>query len=291
MTKELTWLTVGGAPRSGTTALGAELNKSSHIALFHEYQSAIFFDAINLLFVEEERLSKYSDFNVYEKLVPVKERDIAKVVSTIFSVVFEKKASVVGTKFPGAQAWRQPDISNSIVVKYITILRNPFDCVLSAVLKDNVYDQNHVEGLLYWMLSAWNHAVEHSQDENFFHLFYEDLDGENAAVAESLAAFLGIPCDFDMSGMVSRVGSYSNILDRYKEAGIDYLIPFIDRLFPYDQWLMLAKERMVQRKVCGYVLPVGKTIRLTTNGDGWKYLYRGFYPPEIDGTWTDGAFQ
>ena len=90
MTKELTWLTVGGAPRSGTTALGEALNKSSHISLFHEYQSAVFFDAINLLFVEEERLSKYSDFNVYEKLVPVKKRDVAKIVSTIFSVVFKK---------------------------------------------------------------------------------------------------------------------------------------------------------------------------------------------------------
>lgn len=123
MTKKLTWLTVGGAPRSGTTALGEALNKSAHIALFHEYQSAVFFDAINLLFVEEERLSKFSDFNVYENLVPVKERDAA----TIFSTVFKKNASVVGTKFPGAQVWRRPDIPNSIVEKYITtpiLLRN-----------------------------------------------------------------------------------------------------------------------------------------------------------------------
>lgn len=295
MTKELTWLTVGGAPRSGTTALGEALNKSAHIALFHEFQSAVFFDAINLLFVEEERLSKYSDFNLYEKSVPVKERDVTKIVSTIFSVVFKKNASVVGTKFPGAQAWRQPTIPDSIIEKYITLCRNPFDCVLSAVLKDKaegqLCDQNYNERLLYWWLSSWNHAVEHNLDGNFFHLFHEGLGEDNASTAQNIATFLGIPCDFDLTGMVSRIHTYPDLLDRYNEAGIGYLIPFINRLFPYDQWLSLANKRMEQKKLCGYVLPIGKTIRLTTDGDGWKYLYSGFYPPEFDGTWTDGNVQ
>lgn len=160
--------------------------------------------------------------------------------------------------------------------------------MLKNEVEGEVFSQKNSESILHYWLSAWNHAVEHNLDENFFIFFYEDMRGDNSATANDIATFLGTPCDFDMAGMVSRIGSYQDVLHQYNEAGIGYMLPLIDRLFPYDQWLMLAKTRMAQKKLCGYVLPIGKTIRLTADGDGWKYLYRGFYEPELDGTWTNG---
>jgi hypothetical protein len=88
--------------------------------------------------------------------------------------------------------------------------------------------------------------------------------------------------------LAGRVGSYAGVLDQYNEAGLAQMIPFIERLFPYDQWPALAKARMDEKKLCGYVLPVGETIHLTSDGNGWKYLRCGFYAPERNGAWTAG---
>jgi hypothetical protein len=292
MTRKLTWLTVGGAPRSGTTALGDALNKSSHIALFHEWQSALFFEAVELLFADEKRHRKFASFPDYERCMPIKERDVAQVVSAIFSVVLKKNASVVGTKFPGSQDWPRPTIPDCITEKHIHLSRNPFDCVLSAVKKNAVEGTSQslhaAEVILCNWLGAWNHAVEQHQKDNFFHLFYECLGSDNIVMAQDMAVFLDTPCDFDLAGVVAQVGLYAAVLDQYNEAGLAQMIPFIERLFPYDQWPALAKTRMNEKKLCGYVLSAGETIHLTSDGNGWKYLRHGFYLPERDGAWTAG---
>lgn len=292
MTRKLTWLTVGGAPRSGTTVLGEGLSKSSHIGLFHECQSALFFEAVDLLFADEKRHRQFASFPDFERCMPIKERDVGPIVSAIFSVVFKKNASVVGTKFPGSQDWPRPNIPDGIIEKHIHISRNPFDCVLSAVKKSAAEGTGRslyaAEVLLCHWLGAWNHAVENYRNDNFFHLFYESLSTDNAAVAEDMAAFLGTPCDFDLAGLAGRGDPYAGILDQYNEAGLAQMIPFIERLFPYDQWPALAKTRMDEKKLCGYVLSARETIHLTSDGNGWKYVRCGFHAPERDGAWTAG---
>jgi hypothetical protein len=51
MSKKLTWLNVTGVPRSGTTALGAALNKSKNISLLHEHHPKQFLAQLNHYFI------------------------------------------------------------------------------------------------------------------------------------------------------------------------------------------------------------------------------------------------
>ena len=294
---ELTWLTVGGCGRSGTTALGDALRESRSIQLFHEYQTHIFFKCVNGLFAEEQRHRVFPKafplFAQYAHQIPVAERDAAAIVQGIFEAVFHERAPVVGTKAPHFFMRPPPTMLPGIAEKFVMITRNPHDVVLSHTLLRQSMGISESPaasaefGLAAWM-KAWNHTVMRHGDEDFYHVFYHDFDGvQNARIAREIAAFLGIEPDFDLASMKPRQDA--DVAERYANAKLEHMLAKVDRLFAYDDWPEQAGHCLENGVLFGCPLKDGKAINFTNTGNSWKYVQSGFYPPERGGSWTMGG--
>ncbi|TDQ92425.1 sulfotransferase family protein [Paraburkholderia silvatlantica] len=285
--KPVDWLVVGGAPRSGTTALGAALNQSAEIALFHEYASHSFFDALDALFREERRLRNESGFESYEHLIPVKTRDEKALALAVFGRVFDKQPRYIGTKFPGHHAWPQPQLPDWIGFREIWITRNPYDVVISGIRKDHGHhaSQKEVEDALFWWISAWNHAVSRRVNANFHHVFYDSLILRQELWRSATADFLGVDdfC-FDDLKQVSNVPSR----EKFARAGLEHCLPLIDIVAEPLDWLAAAKPEVPQGGRLGFPLSFGATIDLRRGGGGSRYVQGGFYAAEDRGSWTRG---
>lgn len=292
---ELTWLIVGGAPRSGTTHMGYCLNQSKHIALFHEYDSNSFFSAVDSLFAETARMESISDLDVVSSdlnwlldLLPSRDKHLKDIVQFIFQKVFNKKARFIGTKFPGYQNWIKPDYPVWIPPRYIHISRNPFDTILSSILKDNKTENlkpSDVDDVLFNWISAWNYAIEHADDEDFFHVFYYELLTDSKNIQERLSIFLDDVNDFDLSSFQS---THSKpCYERFCDVKLENYFPLIGYIAPEDNWVEFSVAKFNKRERIGFPYHWGRSIDLTVNADGWRYV-SGFYPPELDGSWTKG---
>lgn len=293
-TRSLVWLVVGGAPRSGTTALGAALNQSKKIALFHEYASHTFFDALEGFFQEEDRMRQLGNFDTYAGLMPTRASCAKQCARFLFKSVFKKEARFIGTKFPGYQAWPQPVYPDWISPRIIHITRNPFDVVLSALKKSlteggdqSGVDISHVKEHLYWWIHAWNYAVEHQDAPGFLHVFYDDLLIGQLGEKERISLFLDGVDDFSLESFVPP--HEESVLDRFSAAGLDEYLGLIEGVVPASGWLEFARNALQNRVQLGFPLCPGETINLSSESDGWKFYGRGFYPPELDGAWTQGG--
>lgn len=288
--KPLEWLIVGGTPRSGTTALGAALNQSEEIALFHEYASHEFFVALDSFFREEDRMRGLGTTNDLLELLPTRAKNAENLARFIFQDTLGKKIPVIGTKFPGYQAWPQPDFPEWISPRYIHITRNPFDVVLSIIKKDYSSKEvslQHVENALFQWIDSWNHAVDHVDDTNFLHIFYEDLLFDPEKEKHRAREFLHGIGDFSFSSF--KAVHEKSTLDRYVEAGLEGYLPLIESVAPRIGWLDYARDMLDRRKRIGYPLRSGESINLSAQSNGWCRYTRGFYPAERDGSWTQGS--
>lgn len=290
--RNLTWLTVGGCERSGTTALGNALRESSSIQLFHEVQPHIFFECLNGLFTDEQRLGVFPEFAKYAHLLPIAERDAAAIVEHIFEVVFQKRTPVVGSKMPGFFVRPRPTMPPGIAEKTVVISRNPYDMVLSWVLQRqrNKANETAADGaevsLKHWV-RGWNYAVARYGDKDFFHILYDELDGvENARIARELAGFLGIEPDFDLARMQPRI--HANVAERYAAANLEHVPAQIGQLFAYEDWPEQARHFLKNKAPFCFPLHAGDEIDFTLRGNRWKYAPEGFYSPEPAGSWTRG---
>jgi hypothetical protein len=290
---DIAWLSVGGCPRSGTTALGAALNMHKNISLLHEYDSSKFWITVNNFFDEEQRLNTYIDTSIYSSLMPVYKRDVEKIAKSLVDTIFGKNSSIIGTKFPGLHLWPSPDIPNFIPKKEIHITRNPFDTVLSYS-KKNVYDglflQEEIldsakESLAYWV-SAYNYAISRCGDKDFFHIFYDEIIFDSSKYETDLANFLGID-NIDLSGM-KIIDSNRNIKNKFESAGLINIYEEISQLFPYEGWLEFARAAFINRE---YKV-LENNIFLGARDIYYSYIQYisdGFYPAEADGVWTTGS--
>lgn len=288
----LQWLVVGGAPRSGTTALGEALNQSAEIALFHEYLPHRFFAAIESFFVEEDRMRGFPDFNDFSSLMPTRARNAERIARFMFRDVFKKQTRYVGTKMPGYQAWPQPVYPGWIAPRFVHITRNPYDVVLSAIKKntsgnDSAKAIREGEDALYWWLHAWNFAVAHADNANFHHIFYDDLLTRPEHERARLTEFLGVS---DFSLMAFKNSQSAPAPERFKAAGLESLLPLIAAVMPYHNWRFWADTQFTNRQVLGYPLPRGDVELDLTNAslDSRRYGH-GFYPAEGQGSWTRGS--
>lgn len=290
MSGPLIWLVAGGCPRSGTTALGAELSKSAYISLFHENASHSFFDAIDALFAEERRLRRYREFPEWVDLMPLREKHAAEIAATVFAVVFGARTPIIGTKFPGHQYWPRPTLPQGVVWKEVVTSRNPYDTVLSYSKKMVTQgDQKSPSGgwrraLVHW-LHAWNYAVLNRDNPDFLNIMYDELSGDNSAVAQRVADHLGIERDFDLSGLSPRRSS--DIEAKFAAAGISEALDLLRPICGYEDWLSVARDRMSSGRLFGYPMPA-EGIDFCSGGNSWMHTQSGFYPPELHGTWTSG---
>jgi hypothetical protein len=291
---ELTWLVVGGAPRSGTTHMGCCLNQSKDISLFHEYISDRFFSVVNALFEETDRMKLLSDRNNLDDQaflmnhLPDQEKHLKDIVQFVFKCVFNKKSRFIGTKFPGYQCWNQPDYPNWISPRYVHLTRNPFDAVLSLLIKDYKIEElkpSDVDDVLFYWISAWNHAVEHADDDNFFHIFYDELLVDSKSIEGRLSKFLDNVDDFNLSSF--RATHSKPVYERFCDAKLEIYFPLISYIASEDNWTSFSAEKFNKRERIGFPYHWGREINLTLNSDGWRYV-SGFYPPELDGSWTKG---
>ncbi|CAM2189014.1 putative Sulfotransferase domain-containing protein [Burkholderia cepacia] len=285
--KSLEWLVVGGAPRSGTTALGAALNRSAEIALFHEYSSWTFFDSLDSIFREERRLRKESGFENHAHLMPIQERDEQALALAIFRRVFDKTPRYIGTKFPGHHAWPQPRYPAWIGFREIWITRNPYDVVISMLRKDHGDKATtaEAESALYWWVSAWNHAMRRRADANFFHIFYDSLIVSQQSWRDAVARFLDVG-DFNFDDMKS----VSDVppRDKFVQAGFGHFLPLLDLVAESLEWFQQAAPGSQSGEPIGFPLIRGASIDLRGGGNGYRYVQTGFYPPEEAGSWTQG---
>ncbi|WP_025600699.1 sulfotransferase family protein [Burkholderia sp. WSM2230] len=287
--EELFWLVVGGAPRSGTTALGAALNQSGAVALFHEYASKKLFDALDVLFSEEARMRAFADFDNFAHLMPVRSRDEQAIVRSVFRAVFGKEARFFGTKFPGHHAWPQPNYPQWLGLKEIHITRDPFDVVLSMLKKDHGESvrPEDVENALFGWIHAWNYAVGRHGAGDFLNVFYDDLVLDNARWQQSISGFLGGIDDFSLASF--RKVSELPVHDKFARANMSEHLPFIESIAEVNGWASGASASLEAGRKIGFPLRTDQAIDLRNTGNGSRYIDHGFYPAERDGAWTRGT--
>jgi len=63
----------------------------------------------------------------------------------------------------------------------------------------------------------------------------------------------------------------------------------ISRLFDLEDWISSYSVTLEKGRMVGFPLLTGEAIALDTSGNGWKYIQRGFYPAETEGSWTHGS--
>ncbi|TCW78823.1 hypothetical protein C5O80_31565 [Burkholderia sp. SRS-46] len=285
--KPVDWLVVGGAPRSGTTALGAALNRSAEIALFHEYSSWTFFDSLDSIFREERRLRKETGFEDYAHLMPVQERDEKALSLAIFGRVLGKTPRYIGTKFPGHHAWPQPRYPAWIGFREIWITRNPYDVVISMLRKNHGEEATLVdaETALHWWVSAWNHAMTRRVAGDFFHVFYDSLIVHQRVWRDAMSRFLEVD-DFDFDNM--KVIGDTPAREKFVRAGLEHCLPLLDVVAEPLGWFDTAEPGSQLGERIGFPLPRGIVIDLRHGGNGYRYIQTGFYPAEGAGSWTQG---
>lgn len=286
----MTWLTVGGCPRSGTTALGAILNAHPEIALLHEYDQAHFFTTVRELFREEGRLGTYHDANNFEQ-IPRRTRHEIPIIRAIFREVTGKGVSVVGTKFPGAHLWPRPSLPAAIAWKQIYITREPYAVITSYTKK--MQRESYPGGtahildtaIAHW-ISAWNYAVEHRNADRFMHLIYEKL-GDHSTVAAAVAQLLGVSPTLDFTSFRAENKSISEYERQLAEAGFQDHLGRMDFANKINDWSLFSEAG----DKLGFPLAAGEAIDLTNTptANGWKYPITGFYQAENEGRWIRGA--
>lgn len=295
--EQVWWLIVGGAPRSGTTALGEALSQSSDIALFHEYLSHKFFNALESFFDEEDRMSLYPSFRIHSKMMPTREKQSKEVVLNMYASVFpeKKKPRYIGTKSPSYEAFPEPNYPDWIKPRIIHITRNPFDVTLSSLKKDmNISKEiqgnatmNDLEDRLYRWVHAWNYAIEHADDDNFLHIFYDDLLQNPQGEQQRVRDFLEGVEDFDFS--MFKPTQTKSVEERYSGADMQEYLSVIKGVAPIADWGTYSKERFANRQKIGFPLRRGKKIDLTVRTRDWDfYVTSGFYFAEKEGAWTRG---
>ena len=284
------WLVVGGAPRSGTTALGRALDRSAGIALFHEYASDTFFRAIDTLFAEERRHRGFPDFNPGD-LMPVAGRDLAAIAGDVFQRVTGKRAPVIGTKFPGHQLWPAPRLPPGVALKQLMVIRSPLETVISSIEKA-VRDEGRI-GARYaadvaqhhWA-HAWNHALLHA-GEALLPVLIDRVAADPVGEAARIAAFLGIVDDLDLSEVRSDAHP-REVAARYGRLGLDALHEELRAAWLPRPWPEQVARALERRTLHGPALH-GNGIDFTIAGDSWKYAQHGLHPAETQGAWTAGG--
>lgn len=283
-----TWLNISGCPRSGTTALGSELNKSGDIALLHEHLPRDFFGPINSLFINAKLHRTHGAGNELFQSILCAERDFLPIVQSIFSCVFQKATSVIGTKCPNLHKYDTEQYPSGLVRKQIHITRHPIAVVNSYIIKgDSVCADNPEHAFCDWLTSL-NYAIENYRAPNFMCLLYETFDGEsNHEQAKQIASFLGVASDFDLNGL--RAQATLPGPDFLEHPAGSRVFDAINRLFDLENWISSYSAILEKGRLVGYPLQKGETICLDVAGNGWKYVQRGFYPAETEGSWTHGS--
>lgn len=284
------WLVVGGAPRSGTTALGRALDRSAGIALFHEYASHKFFAALDVLFQEERRHGAFADFNAERDAMPLSARDGIMIASDIFKRVSGKRTSVIGTKFPGHQLWPRPALPAGIGLKELMVVRNPLETVISSIEKtvreDGRAEVGHARDTAqhHWA-HAWNYTLLREGD-GLLPVIMDRVAEDPKREAELIATFLGIDNDLDL-GRMHGASVPEEVEARYRALGLTALHEQLRASWSPRPWAEQVEEVTGRRTFYGAPLHSG-TIDFTDGGDRWKYVQHGFYPPEVAGSWTCG---
>lgn len=287
MDQKITWLNVTGSPRSGTTALGAALNKSQHIGVLHEHYPKDFFDSIESLFKNQDFHASLGGYPFFADSIVARERDLTPIVESIFSIVFKKSPSIIGSKIPGLQRREKTRYPEGFRPREINIVRNPVDVVNSYLKKsDGTLAEDPEQAFCDW-LHSFNYAVAQQGGEDFFWVLYERFrSAENVEIATQMAEFLKIDCDFELEEMnSSEQPSEAQFL--HSESG-RRTFTAITRLFDLSDWDADATRKIEAGKLIGYPLTHGESIVLRAGGNSWKYVHNGFYSPEPDGSWTRG---
>ena len=307
----LTWLTVGGCPRSGTTALGAALNGSGDIALLHEYPAKQFFDALDGLFLEEDRQRALGGTDFFGNLLLRREKTAKNIAQAIYRDVFGKDARFIGTKTPNNHLLPEPTFPDWVSQRIIHVTRNPFNTVSSSILKDKCgYDANvqapkalseieslvsgktavaiarDVEERLSWWIGAWNYAVARADDPHFLHVFYEDLLARPSEEKERVIAFLGGAEDLSFSNF--RSSNNCSGVDGFIASGLGEHLPLMASIVPGSDWLTFARDKFESRERFGFPIKAGEVFDFSSGGNSWKLPTYGFYSPERDGQWIQG---
>ncbi|MBS7556929.1 hypothetical protein Q7O60_11600 [Pseudomonas protegens] len=283
-----TWLNISGCPRSGTTALGAELNKSAAISLLHEHLPRDFFGSLDSLFNNEKiHASLGAEEELFQSIFCAN-RDYLPITRSIFSTLFKKTSQVIGTKCPNLHKYDTGQYPSGLQKKQIHITRHPVAVVNSYVSKkDEVCVDDPERSFCDWLTSL-NYAIENYQSPDFLCLLYESFDGKsNYEQAKKIASFLSIEPDFDLGGLIASEKTPAPKFMTHPSGA--RVVVAMNNLFDLENWTKCYTDIMSKGRMVGYPIATAASISLESQSDGWKYVQRGFYPAEEQGSWTSGA--
>jgi hypothetical protein len=267
------------------------LANSNHVSLFHEYASNIFFDRLNGLFDEERRHRGFPDFSLHQGSMPVEARDQLAIATDIFARVLGKRSAVIGTKFPGHQLWPAPRLPAGMRLRELIVIRNPLETVISSIEKaiaehGALPAALAIDTALRDWAHAWNYCIL-NRSEKIKCVLMDTIEADPADAAADIAAFLGIPNDLDLSS----VRGQSNKIDienRYRKLNLLSLYRELRQHWVPQDWKKTARTKIKSNELFGTPLR-SSSIDFKMGGDAWKYVQRGFYPPEPLGSWTCGS--
>ena len=219
---KISWLVLGGCPRSGTTMLNFVLNSHPQICLTNEISLKKMMDRIHDLFYKEQQIKavtqeiperkkgKKEKWSIKKDILPlVLQEDQCKVsvLETLYTTHFLNYTNVDNIKYFGDKypPYYQDfdDLRTTLnPLKVIHISRHPFD-VINSMLRRSLNSQ---KGLDFWnpsesvdsaclkWVNAWNFINKYSFEypQLFLHVKYEDFVFDFFNQMEIIANFLEI---------------------------------------------------------------------------------------------------
>lgn len=209
------FILIGGMPRSGTTLLETIVGSHSEIAVppgdfpfAEQHAKGLSVDSIFSILKRKETWSLWEthDFDAFLELSH----------GDAFSKSMQHYAAATGKRVAAAKApfsefffdtysgW----LSDRFVVKFLHMVRNPFD-VMASVKKSHIHTNWHVyKDLLRTQAENWRRSTllgtarQAAHRQAYCVIRYEDLVEEPQAVVENIARFLGV--EFEEQRMLGR---------------------------------------------------------------------------------------
>jgi hypothetical protein len=285
---DLTWLTVTGAARSGTTYLEQSIAKSANAAILHEC------DPIELVLAAARVAVQHAEPERFPEIEQVGNRrfiwpdDIGLILRRIVGAKFADDVRIYGTKDPEwwlRQAYMLPPCFQHR--KQLNIMRRPGETIprIKKILAQRGHiPENTLHGLRYagealWII-AWNNALTAARtlpNASFLNIFYEALDNGRDFIATEVGNFLSAPAV-----------SFDDWTPQEREAS-RFTAEHADLTELDKRWSDVVNNGLQNESLIGYPAVIPGTIDLKSSL-GLQYAHIGFgYPMAGIGSWLQGS--
>lgn len=296
------WLSVDGAPRSGTTALLNVLNRSKDIFIFHEFPEADLQHAFEPIHAMAARLRQTPNKKELAAHLLEDESANAMLLAFLAYSASGKIPRIVGTKDPDSVLHPFAPLMKQAARKTIHITRNPLSIIPSALKWVDTERGNNSEITLdnramllrvaALTIRNWNNACQNATAMNFLHVFYEDLGAEPERIGQDINDFLGTD-DVSLAGWAPpkpaqngkpRLTAEQFLADCEALLGPDAaFIVHSGLIFDWGE----RHERLRRRQMMAPPILIDTPVSFTGEGFGWPYILHGLTSATEQGTWIE----